>query len=71
MRCELILKHRAEHTEAVIVCGFAKLQRTSQTEQVDVFHKYSVILLGYRSTYRMAEVLALVGYMFVQKLNFM
>ena len=71
LRCEFILKHRAEHTEAIIVCGFTKLQGTSQTAQVDVFHKYSIILLGYRSTYRMAEVLALIGYMFMQKLNFM
>ena len=71
LRCKLILKHRAEHTETIIVCGFTKLQRTRQTAQVDIFHEYGVILLGYRSTCRMAEVLTLIGYMFMQKLNFM
>lgn len=71
LRCKLILKHCAEHTEAVIICGFTKLQRTSQAAQVDVFHEYGIIPLGYRGTYRMAEILALIGYMFMQKLNFM
>ena len=71
LRCEFVLKHRAEHAKAVIVGGFTKLQRASHTTKVYIFHKYGIILLGYRSTYRMAEVLALIGYMFMQKLNFM
>ena len=71
MRCELILKHCAEHTKAIIVCGFTKIQRARQTAQIDIFHEHGIILLGYRSTYRVAEVLALTGYMFMQKLNFM
>ena len=71
LRCELILKHCTEHTKAIIVCGFTKFQRTCQTAQIDIFHEYSIILLGYHSTYSMAEVLALVGYMLVQKLDFM
>ena len=69
LRCEFILKHRAEHAEAIVISGFPQFQRTSQTAQIDVFHKYSVILFGYRSTCHMAEALALVGDMFLKDSN--
>ena len=69
LRCELILQHRAKHTEAIVVSRFPQFQRTSQAAQVDIFHEYSVILFGYRSTYRMTEVLALVGGMFLKNSN--
>ena len=71
LRCELILKHRAKHTKTIVVSGFAKLQRASHTTKVYIFHKHGIILLGYRSTQRMAEVLSLVGCMLLQKANLM
>ena len=62
---EFILQHVAEHPKTVIVGGLAQLQRTSHSAQVDIFHKDSIVPLGYRGTQLLAEVPALIGHFLV------
>ena len=68
---EFILQHVAEHSKTVIVGGLAQLQRASQSAQVDIFHKDSIVPLGYRGTQLLAEVPALISYLLMKKLDFM
>ena len=68
---EFIFQHAAKHPKTVIVGGLAKLQRASQSTQVDIFHKNSVVPLGYRGTQLLAEVPALIGYLLMEKLDSM
>ena len=68
---EFVLKHYTEHTKPVVVGGLAQLQGSCQVSKIQIFHIYGIVLLGYRSTQRMAEVLPLVGNFLMQKLGFM
>ena len=68
---EFVLKHYTEHTKPVVVGGLAQLQGSCQVSKIQIFHIYGIVLLGYRSTQRMAKVLPLVGNFLMQKLDFM
>ena len=68
---EFILKHDPEHTKAIVISGFAQLQSTCQIPEVQIFDIDSIVLLGYRRTAFMAEVLPLVGNLLMKKLDFM
>lgn len=67
---EFILQHVAEQPKTVIVGGLAQLQRTIHSAQVDIFHKNSITPFGYRGTQLLAEVPALIGYLLMEKLDF-
>ena len=59
--CELVLEKSTEHTESVVRNSFPEFERLCHSTQIDVFHTYSIIGIGYLPTELMAKVKSLIG----------